>query len=186
MLEVEQFENGDFENPAVDGGLAPWVANGLHSFSRESSVVADGQYSLKVTTRDSGSKLGQFISDFEKYRGKTLVLRAMVRRENNALVSISINDGVSETLSSAQSELGRFQIVMLRKKISPAATQLGVFLNVDDANSVAYFDNVRFFEIKVMKKQALDYKIVHHVPEERYIILKRDHRNLTGDLPVGD
>lgn len=142
---LSSFNNSSFEN-WNNGVPISWSANSLSSFSEEKKIVYDGKSCIKVSTANSSGRLEQEITNWKDYIGKTLTLKAVIRRDNNASVGISIYDGLNELSSGSKWALGHFGTVSLIKTIPKDAKCLKIFLNVNSCQSTAYFDQVELYE----------------------------------------
>lgn len=142
---LNSFKNGSFEdwsNSVPDY----WTANSLSSFKKEEKIISDGQFSIRIDTSNSSGRLEQDITDFRSLLGKTITIRALVMRNNNASVGISIYDGISELSNESKWALRHFGTVVLMKTIPTNAKCLKIFLNINGIQSSAYFDNVEIYE----------------------------------------
>lgn len=142
---LSSFNNGGFED-WNNGSPISWSANSLSSFNKEEKNIYDGKYSIKLSTANSSGRLEQEIINWKDYIGKTLTLKAIIRRDNNASVGISIYDGLSELSNESKWALRHFGTVSLMKTISKDAKCLKIFLNVNSSQSTAYFDQVELYE----------------------------------------
>lgn len=140
--EFEDWENGDDAEPTG------WSKTGTPTIAKESTIKKHGDYSVKLIGTDTGQDIHRAIDDGEDYQGRTITLGVWVYT-SGAGVTITIDDGVGTTNSSAHTGGGGLELLSVTRQIDPSATKLQATLNIPNGVT-AYFDSCLLVEGEVL------------------------------------
>jgi hypothetical protein len=169
---VTILSNGNiFDNLLINGGFEIWQrgtsfsgadkytsdmwymsGGGVdYTISRESSIVHSGNYSLKVVNLED-VVIKQQVENYKEFQGKVISLSAWIKSNVTGQIYLKIDDGVGNTLSSANTTTNWEQLKVTRT-ISASATKLEISL-VIYADATVYFDDV----MCVQGSEAVEFK----------------------------
>jgi len=139
-------------NGTMETGSPPssWSATRT-TFTRESTIVAQGTYAGKMVANDAGgagtSTINQNVAWDDSYKGKTFTIAAYLRAEaaNDKIQLIRVYDGVGYHYSDAAAKDGAYHWVSETFTLPATATQMQVGIMVKtvstaDADDILYVD----------------------------------------------
>lgn len=140
--EFEDWELGDSDSPSG------WSKTGTPTIAKESTVIKYGTYSLKLVGSDTGQNIYRAIDNGTDYAGRTMKLGVYVKT-SGAGVTVTIDDGVGTTNSSAHTGGGSWELLTVTRQIDASATKVQVTLNIPNGIT-AYYDNCILVEGEVL------------------------------------
>jgi hypothetical protein len=149
--------NADFERGTFDQ-LTGWEVYGSGAtLTRDSSKAKDGVYSAKLTRAGTNCHLYQTILNGYAYRGMTLTLSKWVwaSQANQACIALW-NDGTPTDVVASSYHPGdsSWHLLRVTKIISPDATYVQVWGDVNDYDGSAYFDNASLVPVYLLDDTA--------------------------------
>lgn len=131
---------GDFEDWEDGASNTPtgWTKDGTPTIAQEGTIKKFGNYSLKLIGTSSNQKLYRAIDNGADYAGRSIKLGIWVYTAG-AGVTITIDDGVGTTDSSAHTGGGSWEFLTVLRQLDTSATKLQVNLNIPNGIT-AYFD----------------------------------------------
>lgn len=155
-------DNPDFEDWTA-GAPDDWTFTGTGvAVSQESTLIKNGTYSVKVTSRSTAAVLLQYLANPTTYRGKVITLGAWVYAEEPNVAIIQLLDGTNYPSTSHSGTPG-WEWLTVSMKVDVAATIITVrSLRVESGSEIVYVDNaivVEGFIYENVDHEGEDYTI---------------------------
>lgn len=141
---ADVLKNGKFDTWTQGDNVAPdgWALGGAASgnINKETSVVKTGKNSAKVAmTSGDALALYQDVDNFSAYRNKEVVFNCWVNASAPGSAVLALHDGVKWVNSTPNSGSGKWELLVVKDRISGEATQIRAHLWVKN-NATTYFD----------------------------------------------
>ncbi len=134
----EDWESGDSAEPTG------WTKTGTPTIAKESTIVKFGSYALKLIGTNTGQNIYRQIPLGTDYAGRTMSIGCWVYT-SGAGVTITIDDGVGTSNSSAHTGGGSQEFLSVTRKIDVSATKVQITINIPNGVT-AYFDGAILVE----------------------------------------
>jgi len=132
----------DWEDGASAAPTEHTLSGAGASVAREATIIKIGTYSAKVTRGGADTKLYYDLPSYADYRGKKVTLGFWVYATVADRGRISVDDGVSTASTSSYHTGGSsWEFLEVSHDVNPSSSQLRLSCEVNDGDTIVYFDS---------------------------------------------